>query len=675
MCLRSPIGAEFRHAATKALKVAACLLAGVCSAQEKTEGNASLLKSLSLEELSKIEITSVSKESNPVFRTAAAVYVLTREDIRRSGATTIPDLLRLVPGVEVAQIDSGKWAIGIRGFQGRLSKSVLVLIDGRSVYTPLFAGVYWEAQDTPIESIDRIEVIRGPGGTIWGANAVNGVINIITMSAQQTRGAQVTALGGNVEQGTVSAAYGAGSDQLSYRVFGKGFTRGPQFHPDGRNFDDWRRVLGGFRLDWNPNSRDSVNVIGNAYDSTVGTQLGISTFAPPRIVNTDGNAYLAGQNIVAGWRRALQGGGDLQVRGYFDRTSRDDLNYKEVRNTVDLDFILHKPIERHDLTWGAGLRISPSTFSQKVPTVDFLPHRQTYSIYSAFAQDNISIVPDRLTVAIGSKFEYNTFSGFEFQPSVRFAWTPSDRQTLWGAFTRAVRTPSRIEDGFKFSALIVPSLPLFVRLVGDGAFEPEKLMGYELGYRLKVFKTGFFSINSYYNRSDDLLSVESTGTAPESSPSPAHLVLPLLLRNGLQAQTAGVEFTSVWDLRSWWRLRGSYSFMHLDAKRKPGSIDLSTVGQLEGDSPRHSTVVQNFFTLSRSVEMTITYRYVSALPDQKVQSYSTGDVRLGKRLGRHFEIAVVGRNLLQPSHFEYGGDPSSLVGIRRSGHIQVTWLR
>ncbi len=665
---------------------ALCLFAGLSATpspgspqQPETPGSAvpADLKSLSLEELSRIEVTTVSKEASSALRTPAAIHILTQEDIRRSGATNIPDLLRLVPGVEVAQIDSAKWAIGIRGFQGRLSKSVLVLIDGRSVYTPLFAGVYWEMQDTMIEDIDRIEVIRGPAGTIWGANAVNGVINIITKNAMNTRGTLASAGGGNVEQGFLAARYGAGDSRFSYRVYGRGFTRGPQFHPDGREFDDWRRAQGGFRADWNPNPRDSVSFIGNAYQTVAGSKLAISTYAPPSVTNLEENGYFSGQNVVSTWRRTLGNGADFQVRGYYDRTDRQDLNYREVRHTVDLDFIHHAPAGRHDLIWGAGLRVSPSRFFQTVPTVDFLPHTQTYSTYSGFVQDAIDLVPNRLTFTLGTKLEYNTFSGFEFQPSGRLAWMPAENHLLWAAATRAVRTPSRIEEGFRYSLLAVPAIPLYYRLIGDGGFSPEQLVGYELGYRTYIRRGGFISVNSFYNRYDDLLSVENLPPAPESSPPPLHLVLPLYLRNGIRAESAGVEVASLWDLRSWWRLRASYSFIHLHAGRKATSNDASTVAQLEGDSPAHKAAIQFFFTLPRSLELTLTYRYVSALPapDQHVPAYHTGDARLSKRLGREFELSLTGQNLLQPSHPEYAGDPGLLIGIRRSAYIQLTWMK
>ena len=327
---------------------------------------------------------------------AAAIYVITQEDIRRSGARTLPDALRLAPGVEVSQIDGDKWAVGIRGFEGRLSRSVLVLIDGRSVYTPLFAGVYWEMQDTMIDDIDRIEVIRGPGGTIWGSNAVNGVINIITKNAKLTQGTRVSVGGGNVDQGFADARYGAGSKDFHYRVYGKWFTRGPQFHSDDHEFDASREGQVGFRTDWDPTRRDSVTIQGDAYETIAGQRLDISYFNPPEILNVEANGHFFGENVIARWQRTLSSGSDLQLQVYYDRTDRRDLNYREIRNTFDADFIHHLVLPRQNLIWGAGLRISPSDYFQTVPSVDFEPHNQTYNIFSGFAQDEIGIVPNRV---------------------------------------------------------------------------------------------------------------------------------------------------------------------------------------------------------------------------------------------------------------------------------------
>jgi iron complex outermembrane recepter protein len=638
------------------------------------EATASALKRLTLEELSRIEVTTVSKESTEAFKTPAAIFVLTREDIARSGATVLPELLRLVPGVEVAQISSDKWAIGIRGFQGYLSKSVLVLIDGRSVYAPLFAGVYWEMQDTLIEDIDRIEVIRGPGGTIWGANAVNGVINIITKSARETRGSLVSLAGGNVEQGFVGVRYGAGDNRLAYRVWGKGFTRGPFYHQDKQNFDDWRRGQTGFRLDWNPGTRDSLTISGSAYAMRVGSRLAISTYSPPALNDVQANGEFSGQHLVAAWRRTLPSGSDLQIRAFYDRTDRRDLNYREVRNTFDFDFLHHLSAGTHNVLWGGGVHISPSHFVQTVPAVAFTPAKNTHTIYSGFVQDSISLVPNRLTAVLGTKLERNSYSGVEVQPSGRLAWTPNEQNTVWISLTRAVRTPSRLEEGFEYSALIAPG-PLFVRLIGDGGFDSEQLVGYEYGYRAYVKRAGFVNFNGFYNRYSNLLSVESQTPVVEAVPAPLHLVIPLHLRNGIAARTAGFEVSTLWDISAWWRLKGSYSLLHLAAERDRTSNDVSTVNQLEGDSPSHKVVVRSFLTLPRGFELDLGYRYVSSVPDQKVPGYSTGDARLARRITREIELSVVAQSLFQPRHLEYAGLPGSPAEVRRSAYLRLLWTR
>jgi iron complex outermembrane recepter protein len=643
--------------------------------ESQTSAGSQSLKQLTLGQLGNLRVTTVSKEPEKVWRTAAAIYVITQEDIRRSGARTLPDALRLAPGVEVSQIDGDKWAVGIRGFEGRLSRSVLVLIDGRSVYTPLFAGVYWEMQDTMIDDIDRIEVIRGPGGTIWGSNAVNGVINIITKSAKLTQGTRVSVGGGNVDQGFADARYGAGSKDFHYRVYGKWFTRGPQFHSDDHEFDASREGQVGFRTDWDPTRRDSVTIQGDAYETIAGQRLDISYFNPPEILNVEANGHFFGENVIGRWQRTLSSGSDLQLQVYYDRTDRRDLNYREIRNTFDADFIHHLVLPRQNLIWGAGLRISPSEYFQTVPSVDFEPHNQTYNIFSGFVQDEFGIVPNRLFFTVGAKFEHNSFSGFDVQPSGRLLWTVSPHQTVWTAVTRAVRTPSRIENNFSYSYLADPNLPLFLRLIGDGQFSPEQLLGYEVGYR-RLFKPSvYLDVATYYNQYDDLLSVESQAPFVEDTPSPPHLVLPLYLRNGVEAITKGIEISPVWQPVRWWQLKGSYSYLHLTARDKPTSDDASTVRQLEGDSPQHKVVIQSDLNLSRNFQFDLNFRYLSSLPDQKVGAYSTADARLGWLLSDKVQVSLVGENLLQPRHAEYGGDPGPLVQIRRSAYLKVTWTK
>jgi iron complex outermembrane receptor protein len=658
-------GAAWRLAFLAALALSA-------AAQNIPDNNLASLKEMTLEQLSRIEITSVNKGPASAFRTPAAISVLTSDQIHQSGLRTIPDLLRLIPGVNVSQIDSSQWAIGIRGFQGKLSKSVLVLIDGRSVYTPLFAGVYWDMQDVMIEDIDRIEVIRGPGGTIWGSNAVDGVINIITKNAHDTHGMLVTAGAGSMDQGELSWRYGAGDDKLSYRIYGKGFSRAPEHHPDGRNFDDWQRGQAGFRLDSKLSASDRLTVSGDVYGGEAGQALQISSYSPPAIPTIYGDRTFNGQNLMAAWRRTLAGGGDIQLRAYFDRTDRHELNYREIRNTFDIDFIHHLPLARNDVTWGFGARLSPSHFFQTVPTVDFTPHRQTYNIFSGFLQDEIELVPDRLSFTVGSKVENTTYSGFNAQPDARLAWTPTARDTVWAAVSRAIRTASRIEDGFSYSFLQSAAIPLYLRLIGDGGFTQENMLGYETGIRHSFTNHGSLDLSLFHDRYHDLLSVEALAPFVETSPAPAHLVLPILTRNGIAATTTGGEISGLWDVKPWWRVQASYALALVDARHEPGSVDASTVKQLEGDTPAHSVVARSTFQIPHNVDLGLTYRFVSAIPDQKVESYSTADISAGWRPLDRMEFRLVGSNLFSPAHPEYGGDPGALVGIVRSIYFGIT---
>ena len=630
------------------------------------------LTQLSLAQLGNIEVTTASKVPEEVRRIPAAVFVLTQDDIRRSGATSIPEVLRLVPGVGVARIDSGKWAMGVRGFGSRLSRSLLVLIDGRKVYTPLFAGVYWEVQDTLLEDIDRIEVIRGPGGTVWGANAVNGVINIITKSAAATRGTLVSTGGGSLDQGFINFRFGSGNAaNFNYRVYGKGFTRGPQFHPDNRNFDDWRMGQGGFRTDWDLRDPDTLTIQGDLYQGTAGTRVAVTTYSPPAISTVEKNADLAGGNLLARWQRELPSGAGFQLQAYYDRTNRSEINFAEVRNTFDLDFVHHRRWRRQNLIGGLGARLSASDASQIVPTVEFSPGQFTTKVLSAFAQDEITIAPDRLWLTMGSKFLHNNFSGFEFQPTARLLWTPSSHHSIWASFARAVRTPSRVEEHLRFTALLLPSLPAFLRLTGDGGFTSEELMGYELGYRSTLHPALFVDVAAFFNDYDDLLSVEADTPflEIETDPPAFRVILPVLLRNGLVGETTGGEIAPTWAPRDWWRLKGSYAFLRINLTNKPGSIDGSSATSIEGSSPRHQVVIQSLLDLPGNLNLDLTYRYVSALPAPAVKAYSTADLRFGWRFGRQFDLSVVGQNLLQPQHAESG----SLVGIKRSVYAKFTW--
>ncbi len=656
------------------------LLAGMApvswgNATETSETTEGRLTQVSLEQLGQIEVTTASKRPVKVSQTPAAIYVVTQEDIRRSGATSIPEALRLVPGVEVARIDSNTWSLGVRGFGSALSRSVLVLIDGRSVYTPLFAGVYWQVEDTLLEDIERIEVIRGPGGTIWGANAVNAVINIITKNAKDTHGTLVSTGGGNLDQGFAHFRYGAGNDKdFNYRIYGKAFSRGPEFHPDGHLFDDWQMGQAGFRADWDLQQRDMLTLQGDLYAGDAGQRLVINSYSPPYMTNVEQNVELGGGNLLGRWKRVLAAGSDIQVQTYYDRTNRKQANFAESRDTFDIDFIHHLVLPwRQDLLWGLGARLSSGNATNVAPTVVFTPGHFTDKLYSSFVQDEIAIVRDRLSLTIGSKFLHNSYSGFEVEPGARVLWTPNQRQTVWVAVTRAVRTPSRVEEDLQLTGMLAPNPLTFYRIVGDRGFSSENLIGYEAGYRSLVKPKLYVDIAAFYNNYDHLLSVEPGAPFSENTPAPPHTVVPLFFRNGNLGKTSGFEIAPDWTPISFWRLKGSYSYLYMDLKKSAGSLDTTTASSTQGSSPHHQVVIESSVDLPKRLEFDQTFRYVSALPAQRVGAYETADVRFSWRAFRSVEFSVVGQNLLQPHHPESAGDPGPLVGVERSVYGKITW--
>jgi iron complex outermembrane receptor protein len=642
------------------------------------------LKQLSLAELGDVQVTTISKEPQQVQRTPAAVFVITQEDIRRSGATNIPEALRMAPGVEVARIDADHWSVAIRGFAGQFSKSLLVLIDGRSVYTPLFDGVYWDVQSVMLEDIERIEVIRGPGGTIWGANAVNGVINIITKSSTETQGALVALGGGNVDQGTGAVRYGASAGKdFNYRIYGTGSIRGPEHHSDTDPFDDFRMGQMGFRTDWKANDKNTLTVQGDIYGALSGESFQLATYSPPAEIVAVDRANVSGGNLLARWQHTTGEGSDIQVQTYFDRTNRQDLELGETRDTFDVDFVQHVRVHSdQELTWGLGARVSPSNYIQIAPGVNFQPNKQADNIYSGFVQYELPIVRDKLMLTAGTKLEHNNFSGFDYQPSVRLLWALTEHQSLWTAVTRAVRTPSRIDDDVQFNIFVenTPTAPVYFEILGNPKQKAEQLIGYEAGYRTQVSRNLYLDFTGFYNSYRDLQNYGPLGLTESANPPPLRLLIVVPYANGIQGNTAGGEVASNWKVTHWWQVRGSYSFLHMGLENKHGYTDTGgLLASYEGSSPRHVVSFQSLFNLPKHFELDGTFRHSSALPaqiglpGQVVKAYSTADVRLGWRGGERLDFSVVGQNLLQPYHNEFGGDPGPLVGIKRAVYAKITW--
>jgi len=649
-----------------------------------TQNGDEQLKSLTLEQLGNIEVTTVTKEPEVLWRTPAAIFVITQQDIRRSGATTIPEALRLAPGVEVARISADQWAIGIRGFGSRLSRSVLVLIDGRIVYSPLTAGVYWEVQQYPMEDIDRIEVIRGPGGTIWGPNAVNGVINIITKSSKDTQGVLLSGGAGNVEQGFAEGHYGASASfaqNFTYRVYGMGFARTPEFHPEyGPRYDAWQGGQVGFRSDWSGGSRDSYTLSGDGYYQSFGENVATSSYNPPANYNLVGLAPLSGGNILWRWRRKLGEKKDLQLNAYYDRTSRHELNFGDIRNTVDVDTQYRFPLRwRQEITTGLSVYASHGREEQILTGLEFVPPIRTDTIFSGFLQDEVALLPNKLALFAGSKVLKTNYTGVLAEPSVRLLYTPSSTQTLWAAFTQAVRTPADVERDFYLASYLGPGpggIPFFARFNANRNFQSERLNGYEAGYRRMLAAKFFVDLATFYNQYRNLLSEDLTGPIYlEPVPTPAHLLLPAEFGNGLKATSSGGEIVGEYRPKNFWRLRAWYSFLEFHVEKAPGSQDIGSAPQIQGSSPQNEVLLQTGFDLPKSITADFYVRYISKLPALSIPAYWTGDTTLGYNLTKQLRLTAVGQNLFQPSHFEFSYDPNGPVGIERSlfGKLTYRW--
>lgn len=652
------------------------------TAQPEAESSDNPLKQLSLEELGSVKVTTASKEPEEVWNTSAAVYVITHDDIERSGASSIPEALRLAPGVEVARIDSSKWSIGIRGFGSRLSRSVLVLIDGRTVYTTLIAGTYWEVQDYLLEDIDRIEVIRGPGGIIWGPNAVNGVINIITKNSKDTHGEYVSAGGGSVDQGFFNTRYGGGDGKtFDYRMYAKGFDRGPEYHPDNVNFDRWRDAQIGFRVDWAANNRDSFSLHGDMYDQGNGESVDVTSYTAPNSVIVNSTAPLFGANLTMQWKRVLSEGNDLQLSAYYDRTNRQESDFSDIRNTFDVDFLERFRLPaRQQISWGLGARSSKGDDRVVTSGLVFIPYNRTDLLFTAFLQDEIALVPNKLSFSFGTKALKTNYTGLQWEPSGRLLWTPTQHQTLWAAFTHALRTPSDGERDFYLLGVAGPPVegfPFLARFNANPNFHSEELNGYEIGYRRLISKNVYLDLASFYNHYGDLFSEDILG-APylETNPGPPHILIPAHFGNGLVGTTTGGEIAPDWKVTNRWRLRASYSYLLMQLEKGTGSLDIGSASPTEGSSPKHQVMAQSALDISKAFNLDLDYRFVSDLPGLTpvVPSYSTGDARFAWQAREHLQFSVVGRNLFQPHHVEFISDPEPQgIGIKRSVYGQIAW--
>ncbi len=616
-------------------------------AQSSGQLNPADLKEKSLKELMEVIVTSVSKKAEKLSEAASSVTVISQDDIRRSGATSLPEALRLAPNLEVARVNSHEWAISARGFNGTTANKLLVLIDGRSVYTPLFSGVFWDVQDTLLEDVDRIEVISGPGATLWGANAVNGVINILTKSARDTQGFLLYGGGGTEQRAFGGLRYGGllGTNAY-YRVYANYFKRDATVLPNGADGqDDWQMGQGGFRLDWYPGEANQLTFQGDGYGGAI-----------DQLVKED--IRVSGGNLIGRWSHTFSEQSDLKAQFYYDRTHRRiPATFAEDLDTFDFDLQHHFPVgERQDVVWGLNYRLSEDKVDN-TPNFAFLPARLSFQLFSGFVQDEITLVRDRLRLTLGSKFEHNDFSGFEYQPSARLSWTMTSRQTLWGAISRAVRTPSRIDQDF-----FAPANPPFI-VAGGPKFVSEELLAYELGYRIRPIDPLSFSLAAFYNDYDKLRSLE---------PGP-----PITVSNGLEGETYGAELSGSYQLAPWWRWQTGYAYLHEHLRLKQGSMDINQA-RGEGSDPQHQFSVRSSIDLPGHLELDAALRYVDVLHNiangvrGTVPSYVEVDVRLGWMPNKNLELSIVGQNLVHRQHPEFGS-PTSRHEIQRGAFAKVSW--
>jgi iron complex outermembrane receptor protein len=612
----------------------------------------------SLEELMNIEVTSVSKKEQKLSQTPAAIYVITQADIERSGATHIPDLLRMVPGVDVAQVDANRWAISIRGFNDIYSNKVLVMIDGRTVYNPVFSGVYWDETDVPLNDIERIEVIRGPGGTVWGANAVNGVINIITKSARETQGIYFQAGAGSEENNDQEAQYGGRIGSKGYyRAFGHYFSFGALSNDQNQNAaDGWWMRHAGFRTDWDVSGRDSLMVEGDLYQTNEGqtTQTPLSTqgFAY-RIFNDQFNS--TGGSVLTRWDHTFSGGSETSLQFYEMGHTRGDNGARERFNIVDLSFEHHFHVgSRHDLVWGLDYRYNHGSMRAGY-AVSMSPPVQNFNLFSGFVQDQIRLT-DSLWFTLGSKLEHNPFTGVEDEPSASLAWAIDDHQTLWMAASKAIRQPALLDEGFRIDTtpFALPSGELgVISIFGNPDFRSEQLRDYEIGYRTILSNKVSLDWDSFYSSYHDLRTTEPQSPFFEFSPPPPHLVLPLVWANGLHGQDYGAEFSANWQVVPRWKLSGGYSWLRMNFHLDPSSRD-TTSAAAERQSPEHEFNIRSYLNITHHWSFDSSFYFVGRLPAYQVPSYFRLDSRLAWRPIRSLELSVTGQNLLTPRRFEFG---------------------
>jgi iron complex outermembrane receptor protein len=648
----------------------------------------------SIEELMQVDVTSVSRKEQKLSRTPAAVYVLTQEAIQRSSATNIPDLLRIVPGVQVAQVDANRWAISVRGFNGVYSSKLLVLVDGRTVYTPTFSGVYWDQLDIPFDSIERVEVVRGPGGTVWGANAVNGVIDIITKDSRDTQGARIEAGGGSHQNGDFEGRFGGTLGSLgTYRVAGDihSFNSLPTVSGLDGN-DGWHQEHASARADLHLTSKDSLMLEADATAAN-GSQTVLRTGVPV-FESSPQDLSSRSYSVLGRWAHSYSDHSDTSLQVYGSGYSRNDTGTTDRVGTLDFDFQNHTQFgSRNDVVWGAGYRfVSDDLTNQASEVASFAtigvfvrlsPPAKKYSLLSTFLQDEISITPT-LALTVGSKFERNAFSGFQYEPSARLAWAPTDTTTWWIAVSQAVEQPSRVDTGLEGQVQPTPLFPgisMAEEYLGNPRLHSETVRDYEIGYRVMPLKNVSLDLTSFYSFYSDLQNAQLLPlTAVPQMDSSLLLTLGLQFANGLKAQDYGAEASVTWNVGPRWKLTGTYAWLQEDLTGPTAAVSPAATASLTAvfpppyvsaimaglnatnlghdtrrTGPPQQSGIQSYFDINARASFDTSVYYMGALSEIGIPAYVRLDSLLRYKFPRGVEASLVGQNLLQAAHIEFAG--------------------
>jgi iron complex outermembrane receptor protein len=615
--------------------------------QADSAPSAEALKKLSIEQLMNLQVTSVSKRPERLSQTASAIQVITQEDIRRSGASRLAEALSLATNLQVAQVDSRQWAINARGFNSTTANKLLVLIDGRTAYTPLFSGVFWDVQEVPLADIDRIEVISGPGATLWGANAVNGVINVITKDAKDTQGLLLSGGGGTEQRGFGTVRYGGAlGSRVRARIYGRGSGRDATALPTGQDAtDDWHLWQGGFRMDWDASQVSRVTLQGDLYDGRIGQPTG-------------GDIAVSGGNVMAKWSHTISEGSSLAAHLYYDRTHRDiPGTFGEDLDTYDVDLQHRARLgARHDVVWGLGYRLINDRVVNS-SALAFLPPHVAREWFTGFVQDEIALLPNRFHVTLGTKVEHNDYTGFEIQPSGRVNWTLNPAATLWAAVSRAVRAPSRI-DRELFARVSPTSF-----LAGGPGFQSEDELAYELGYRHQQGSLAL-SVATFYSRYHGLRSLEQLNPPAADT---------LVIGNGQDGESFGAEVTAEYWLTNRWRVRAGYTELRVHVWPNPGSTDRSR-GATESQAPDRQFLLQSSVDLPAHLGLAAGFRAIDDINNQFVPAYAELNATLTWQPTSNLDLSLVGQNLLHRRHREFGASTSpSRRDIQRGVYGAVAW--